>query len=97
VEHYVKIAYEKKLPEPEALHQLLGGASDAADPYTRFMQFGSEVVAAYDGDQLIGVGGFGTKKVKATDMEAGAEWAVVIHPSYVRRDIEHTMKKLASW
>jgi hypothetical protein len=87
----VKISFEKKLPDHASLHCLLDGTIAATDSYTRFMQEGKEIVAAYDGDTLVGVGGF---RKCADDAEAAAEWAVVIHPSYVKRDIEHNMKKL---
>jgi hypothetical protein len=90
----VKIAYEKKLPDQTAWYQLLDGTSSSADEYTRFMQYGQEVVSAYDGDKLVGVGVCGGK---AADAEVGEKWAVVIHPSYAQRDIEHNMKKLVCW
>jgi hypothetical protein len=87
----VKIAYEKKLPGHSEWMQLLDGTAVDGETYTRFIQYGPQVVAAYDGDRLVGLGGF---QVKASDREGGEEWAVVIHPSYARRDIEHYMKKL---
>ena len=90
----MKISFERKIPDQASLHRLLDGTIAATNSYTRFMQEDKEIVAAYDGDRLVGVGGF---RKGADDAEAAAEWAVVIHPSYVQRDIEHNMKKLVRW
>lgn len=82
----VKIAFEKKLPDATAFVQMMNGTANAAEQYSMFQQQGKSVVAAYDGDKLVGVGG-----------KRAEEWAFVIHPGYVSRDIEHNMKKLACW
>jgi len=78
----VKIAFEIKIPEPEAFYGLLNEAEDANDRYEALLQAGGDVIAAYDGDLLVGV---------------GARGGVTVHPGYLRRDIEHNMKKLVRW
>ncbi|HZG55221.1 hypothetical protein [Paenibacillus sp.] len=77
----MKIAFEIKVPEPEAFFGLLdeSGAPEANARYDALLRARGGVVAAYDGDALVGV---------------GAEGFVAVHPSYKQRDIEHNMKKL---
>ncbi|MCI3919580.1 hypothetical protein MO973_04955 [Paenibacillus sp. TRM 82003] len=82
----MKIAFEKKLPDAAAFEQMMNGTASAAEQYSLFQRHGEEIVAAYDGEKLVGVGG-----------KRAEQWAFVIHPGYVTRDIEHNMKKLACW
>jgi len=82
----MKIAYENKLPDPSALHLLLDGTPQANEQYDK-LQGAERVVAAYDGDRLVAVGGFRTV--------GGAKvWSAMVHPSYKQRDLEPVMKKL---
>ncbi|HZG83787.1 hypothetical protein [Paenibacillus sp.] len=76
----MKIAFENKKPDMAALHRLLDAAPAADERYKLLLSEGEDVVAAYDGDLLVGVGAAG---------------AVMIHPRYAHRDIEHNMRKLA--
>lgn len=76
------IAYEKKLPDAAAFYELADGTPDAKKRYKHCLQSGSSIVAAYDGEKLVGV-------------DIGG--SVTVHPAYINRDIEHNMKKLAAW
>ncbi|HZG74614.1 MAG TPA: hypothetical protein VEZ72_02035 [Paenibacillus sp.] len=78
----MKIAFEIKVPEPEAFFALVNAGDDADARYEALLQAGGDVIAAYDGETLVGVGCGG---------------GVTVHPAYVRRDIEHNMKKLVRW
>ncbi|WP_309121131.1 hypothetical protein [Paenibacillus sp.] len=78
----MKIAFEIKVPEAEAFFGLLNEAADANARYEALLSAGPNVIAAYDGEKLVGVG-------------AGGD--VTVHPAYLRRDIEHNMKKLVRW
>ncbi len=77
----MKIAFEIKMPEPEAFFGLVNDAGAGAR-YEALLAEGGDVIAAYDGEKLVGVGSGG---------------GVTVHPAYVRRDIEHNMKKLVRW
>lgn len=78
------IVFEKKAPAAAAFQQFMDAPAVADGGQNGFLwKDGTAVIAAYDGDRLIGVGA-GT----------GGEWAAMIHPDYRNRDIEHNMKKL---
>lgn len=85
----MKIAFVKKVPDSKALLTITDSAV-SKEPY-RILKKSKDVVAAYDGERLIGIGGF--QKGKA-DTEVAQEWAVWIDPQYAKRDIELNMKRL---
>jgi hypothetical protein len=87
----MKIAYEKKVPDASAFHGLMEGTSVVDEQYTALQHAGDTVVAAYDGEKLVGVGAF---RAVEEYTEAAEEWTFVIDPGYVMRDIEQIMKKL---
>lgn len=86
----MKIAFEKKIPDVRALSSL--SRSKVLDErYIRLLKEGAGVIAAYDGDKLIGIGGF---QRSTSDAEAAEEWAAWVDPHYANRDIESNMIRL---
>ncbi|WP_199615604.1 hypothetical protein [Paenibacillus alkalitolerans] len=88
----MKIAFEKRLPDPELFFQLVNecgegsGQEEAGKRYALLQRHSDRVVAAYDGDVLVAVG--------AQDAEFGGEWSATVRSDYAKRDLESNMKKL---
>lgn len=87
------IAFEKMLPNADAVHKLMNGTDEhngfnLRTQVDRFASQPAPVVAAYDGEQLIAIGGF------ASNAEMGEEFTLAVHPAYAERDIAANMKKL---
>ncbi|WP_274363435.1 hypothetical protein [Paenibacillus thermotolerans] len=95
----MKIAFEKKLPDPESFFELVNAAAvqdheklQASEQYARLQQYANRVVAAYDGTTLVAVGGM--PEANAQDGEFGGEWVVAVRSDYTKRDLVTNMMKL---
>jgi hypothetical protein len=93
----VKIAFVKQLPDPESYVQLVSDCAGAGIPaeannsYERFLASARCVIAAYDGEKLVGIGGIHSRM---QDTEFGGEWSATIRSEYKKRGLEANMKKI---